>query len=125
MIKPNNPSNLQKTNAVVRELKTTLNRRRNNLQKGETSFEAIGQITQRNVNANKRYMNTLRRGSNTAAQSPVLTYKPPPTFQPYVKVAGLTAGVKSLSCKQADNGAFLCVPVLAGGKTRKRKALRR
>ena len=127
MFKPTNPNNLRKTNAVVQELKQTFNRRRNNLQRGERSYEATGQNTRRNASANKQYMNALRRGSNSAAVATVPTYTPVnPSLTPYIKVSGVPSRTKGLSCKLRTDGRYVCVPassaVLAsGGKTRRRK----
>ena len=124
MFQPTNPYNVQKTNAVVQELKTTLNTRRNRLQKGETYYEAIGKNTRRNTSANKQTMQSLRQGRSGTVQSPVLTYKPVTSPLPYVKVAGLSPGVKGLSCKMQD-GLYLCAPMQAGGGIRKSRKNRK
>jgi hypothetical protein len=122
MFKPTNPNNLRKTNAVVKELKNTFNRRRNNLQRGEQSYEAIGQNTRRNASANKQYMNALRRGSSSPAVAPVQTYTPAqPSLTPYIKVSGVPSGTKGLSCRVQADGKYLCVPAVSGGKTLRRR----
>jgi len=108
-----NQSMKAKTNAVIGELKTTLNTRRAFLQKGEV-------YTTRNANKNKAHMNALRRGSNTGAKATIPTYKP---FEatPYIKVSGLQKNTKRLSCTTANSGkTYTCTPAAAGGgKTRK------
>ena len=114
-----------KMNAVRNELKATLNRRRGNLQKGEQTFESIGGETARNANANKAYMNKLRRGSNTpenAIRKAAMTRKNT-NLKPlgkYVKTTGLNSTVKELKCvKNATSSNYRCQ---TGGK---RKTYRR
>lgn len=127
MFKPTNPNNFRKTNAVLRELKNTFNRRKNNLQRGEQTYEAIGKNTRRNASANKLYMNALRRGSNTPMSSTV--FKPTqyaPSLTPYIKVSGLPSGIKGLSCNAGFDGKYICSPISVGGnalrRTRKRSS---
>jgi len=111
MFKPTNPYNLQKTNAVVREMKTTLNRRRNNLQTGELYYEAVGKNTRRNASKNKLYMNSLRKGSNSPTPTQTLKNKPTYAPTPYIKVSGVQPGTTALSCQLTNNNQYLCFPV--------------
>jgi hypothetical protein len=104
-INPNRNPNRNKwkkgMNNVVGELKATLNRRRNNLQKGEQYYEATGQNTRRNNRANANRMALYRRGTNTANN---LTRKAAqqrnkgPVLGQYIKVSGLSSRSKELVC---------------------------
>ena len=111
---------------VTSELKSTLNRRRNNLQKGEQIYEAVGQETARNANANKAYMNRLRRGSNTpenlirkAAMTKKNNRAP---LGKYVKTTGLNSDVKLLSCTKAGPGQYNCQS--GAGRATRRRSIR-
>lgn len=111
-----------KMNAVRNELKSTLNKRRANLQKGEKTFEAVGGETARNAVANKEYMNKLRKGSNTpqnlirkAAMTRKNTNQKP--LGKYIKTTGLNSNVKELKCTKSNSPrSYSCQ---SGGKTRK------
>ena len=112
-----------KMKGVTNELKRTLNLKRDNLQKGEQIYEATGQQTARNANANKAYMNKLRRGSNTpqnlirkAAMTKKNNRVP---LGKYIKTTGLNSDVKSLSCTKAGPVQYNCQSG-AGRATRRR-----
>ena len=112
---------------VTSELKNTLNRRKANLQKGEQTYEAVGQETERNANANKAYMNKLRRGSNTPEnliRKAAMTKKNNRgTLQKYVKTTGLNSDVKSLSCTKSGPDQYNCQSG-AGRSTRRKRNIR-
>jgi hypothetical protein len=120
---PNKNAWNSKMKNVTSELKSTLNRRRNNLQKGEQIYEAVGKETTRNANANRAYMNRLRRGSNTpenlirkAAMTKKNNRVP---IGKYVKTTGLNSDTKSLSCTKTSPGQYICQSG-AGRATRRR-----
>ena len=116
MVSPNN--------AVRAELKNVLGRRREQLQKGEITFTAIGQNTRRNANANKKHMNQLRRGTgskNVIRKTNSIVKRP--ALEPYIKVSGLPAGIGALMCVSAGaSGTYTCTPRQKGGlRSRTRK----